>query len=158
MSSTPTRRTYSFLACAAGGALGLLTGALAYSALIPGPDFLSLAARTILFGVAPLLIGLLAIGLPLIFRFNRHNTNTPTAILITVGSSIALAVVAGIVTELFGISPFYNGFLLFGLPTIWCMTAAALLLKPLTSHPALSWLILGSTALFCIVGAFTLIL
>ncbi|MFE4468701.1 hypothetical protein ACFRFH_07770 [Leifsonia sp. NPDC056824] len=142
---------YTALGMFAGAGVGLLTGALFFALLLPSPDAFRIVSTYTLMGVGPLAAGTLVVGL-IILRVLRdrrlHPFSAGVAIFVL---SLGIAVLVAAVAPAFG-GNFFLALIGFGIPIIWCMTVAAMLLPWLSRHRAVSVASLASLGAVSIAG------
>lgn len=154
MNSESAGPRYTVLGMFAGAGVGLLTGVLFFAFLLPSPtNFVRTVSVYTLMGVGPLAAGTLVVGL-IILRVLRGRRLHPFTAAVTIFViSLGIAVLVAAVAAAFGVN-FFLALIGFGLPIIWCMTVAAILLSWLSRHRAASVASLASVAATSFAGLF----
>lgn len=147
---------YTVLGMLAGAGVGLLTGALFFALLLPPPtNTFEIVTRYTLLGLVPLAAGVLIVGLTVLRVIKRRRFHPFTAALTVFALSLGLAIVVAAIATAFGIN-FFLALTGFGIPVIWCMTIAVMLLPWLSRHRTASLASLVGLAAACIAGLFNL--
>lgn len=153
---TDPRPGYTVLGMLAGAGVGLLTGALAFALLLPPPtNTLTIASTYTLIGLAPLAAGTLTVGLTALRFIKRRRISPFTAVLLVFALSLGLAILVAAISTAFGVN-FFLALFGFGVPVMWCMTVAAILLPWLSRHRAISIAALATLAAMSIFGLISL--
>jgi hypothetical protein len=147
---------YTVLGMLAGAGVGLLAGALFFALLLPPPsNTFKIVTTYTLIGLIPLAAGVLVVGLGVLRIIKRRRLHPFTAALIVFALSLGIALVVSAIATAFGIN-FFLALVGFGVPVIWCMTIAAILLPWLSRHRTASVASLVAVAAVCIAGLFDL--
>jgi len=143
---------YTLLGMVAGAGVGLLTGALFFALLLPPPtDILRIVSTYTLMGLGPLSAGTLAVGLIVLRVLNRRRAHPFTAAMIVFALSLGLAIIVAVIAGAFG-NNIFLALVVFGIPIIWCMTVAVILLPWLSRHHVVSAASLASLVAVSIAG------
>lgn len=149
---TDPRPRYTVLGLFAGAGVGLLTGALAFALLLPPPtNTFALASTYALTGLGPLTAGTLIVGLATLGFIRRRYVGSFATGILVFALSLGLAILVAAIATAFGIN-FFLAVLGFGIPIIWCMTVAVMLLPWLSRHRTISVAALAAVAAMSIFG------
>lgn len=156
MNSETSGPRYTVLGMSAGAGGGLLTGALVFALVLPPPtDVLRIVSTYTLMGLGPLGAGTVLVGLIALRILNRRRAHPSSAAMVVFALSLGLAVIVAAIAAAFGLD-FFLALVGFGIPIIWCMTVAAILLPWLSRHRTASLASLASVLATSVAGLFNL--